>query len=267
MPLLREVRLSASRCSTPLGRPAGAEASEEFWQKIEDSELKLTKDSWRREQFLHKDLVVQVDPLHDSSLYDLKVHHNSAQRARTVAYPTPPSSAPASLGRATARPSSHGSPGGPSRGREGAKDRAEGASQRMRDLKEAFGNSQGHTADAFGISLKHIDDKRMLGVVDRMGFLSGGGGAIPDGMTVFGRHMTVAAGMNTDGNDSRRRGRGLVVRGGGGPQPELERSRTALTVNHGLKEMLAKVRLESAAHAEAEKKDRRRTVFRNSSEF
>lgn len=249
VPRLREARGGAARSGAALGHPAGTEASEDFWQKMEDSELKLTKASWRREQFLHKDLVVQVDPLHDSSLYDLKLHHNSAQRARTFAFPMPPSSAPSSLGRAATGASSQSSPGGPSRGREVAKDAAEGAPQRMRDLREAFGISQCHTADALGISLKHIDDVRMLGVVDRLGVLSGGGGAMPGGMTVFmpvGRQMTVVAReVSTDGKTSRRRSRGLAA----GQQPRLGgRSRTASRMlNEGLKEILGKVRLESSA--------------------
>lgn len=234
-PALSPTRQGKARGSATSGRQLGAEAGEEFWQKMEDSELKLMKDSWRREQFLRKDVVEQVDPLKDSSLYDLKVNHNSAQRARSVALPTPPSSAPSGSGRQT-RGGSWQS-GGPSRGREGsARDVAEGAPQRMRDLREAFGNSQSDTANALGISLKHIDDTRMLGVADRLQVLSGDPthGA-PPGVSMFipgGRQMTL---VNTD--KFKGAGRIVVLR------PRRDRSRSAV-FNDGLKEILRKTRVD-----------------------
>lgn len=228
--------------STSVRQPTGASGEErrreEFWQKMEDSELKLMKDSWRREQFLRKDVVEQVDALKDSSLYDLKVNHNSAQRARSVAMPTPPSSAPSGSGRPQTMGSSSQS-GGPSRGRESAKvvARAEGAPQRMRDLREAFGSSQFDTASAFGISLKQLDDTRMLGAADRLTVVPGD--SPPSGVSVFvggfGRQMTLGAAMSTE--KQKGAGRVMLLQ-----PPTSDRSRSSF--NDGLKEILRKTRVD-----------------------
>mmetsp|Transcript_78615 Transcript_78615/g.212813 ORF Transcript_78615/g.212813 Transcript_78615/m.212813 type:complete len:277 (+) Transcript_78615:217-1047(+) len=221
VPRLREARGGAARSGAALGHPAGTEASEDFWQKMEDSELKLTKASWRREQFLHKDLVVQVDPLHDSSLYDLKVNHNSAQRARSVALPTPPSSAPSGSGRPR---------GGPSRGRESARDVAEGAPQRVRELREALGSSQADTASALGISLKHLGDARALpgdpapGAPAGVPVLAPGGRQAPSGAAADAAKCRGASSV-------------VVLR------PGRDRSKS-IVFNDGLKEILRRTRVD-----------------------
>mmetsp|Transcript_41530 Transcript_41530/g.119126 ORF Transcript_41530/g.119126 Transcript_41530/m.119126 type:complete len:291 (+) Transcript_41530:210-1082(+) len=233
VPRLREARGGAARSGAALGHPAGTEASEDFWQKMEDSELKLTKASWRREQFLHKDLVVQVDPLHDSSLYDLKLHHNSAQRAKTLSLPTPPSSAPSVSGRASSRSASRFGSSRQScvssRSRESAKDISRGAPQRLRDLRVAFERRQCHTANAFGISMRHINDTQLLGVVDRLHVLAGDVGAAPGPgggeYLPAGRQMTV----------------GATQRSKATLRPKRERSRSTV-FKENLKEMLWKVR-------------------------
>jgi len=147
-PTLSPARQSRVRGSTAPGRMLGAETNDEFWpqfwQKIEDSELKRTKDSWRREKILRKNMVMQVDPLEDSSLYDLKLHHNSAQRAKTISLPTSPSSVPSLPTPPSSTPS-----------RESANNNIpRGAPQQMRELRVAFERRQRGTANIFGMSGK-----------------------------------------------------------------------------------------------------------------
>lgn len=230
------VRGSVVRGSTAPGRLIGAEADDEFWpekfwQKIEDSELKRTKDSWRREQILRKNMVMQVDPLEDSNLYDLKLHHNSAQRAKTVPLTTPPSSAQSARAstRSVSRYGSSRQSNVSSRSRDSAKDISRGAPQQLRDLRVAFERRQGYTAHAFGISLRHINDTRMLGVVDRLNVLAGDvdvSPAPPGGeYMASGRAMTVGAAKRPKAT----------------LRPKRERSRS-IVFKDSLKEMFRKAR-------------------------
>jgi hypothetical protein len=218
----------------------GAEADDEFfphfWQRIEDSELKRTKDSWRREQIQRKNMVMQLDPLGDSSLYDLKLHHNSAQRAKTVSLPTPPSSAPSASGRASTRSVSRFGSSRQScvssRSRESAKDISQGAPKRIRDLRVAFERRQCHTANVFGISMRHLHDSQMLGVVDRLNVLAGDVSASPgppgSEFAPGGRQMTVGAAKRPK----------VTLR------PKRERSRS-FVFKDNLKEIFRKVREQS----------------------
>jgi len=243
VPRLREAWVAAPRALSPkrgrtapgrlLGNGVEDEFFPQFWQKIEDSELRRTKDSWRREQILRRNMALQVDPLEDSSLYDLKLHHNSAQRAKTLSLPTPPSSAPSVSGRASSRSASRFGSSRQScvssRSRESAKDISRGAPQRLRDLRVAFERRQCHTANAFGISMRHINDTQLLGVVDRLHVLAGDVGAAPGPgggeYLPAGRQMTV----------------GATQRSKATLRPKRERSRSTV-FKENLKEMLWKVR-------------------------
>lgn len=241
-PALSPKRHGHVRGSTAPGRLFGAEAEAgdefwpHFWQRIEDSELKRTKDSWRREQMLRRNTAMQLDPLGDSSLYDLKLHHNSAQRAKTVSLPTPPSSAPS--GRASTRSvsrfgSSRQSCVSSRTSDNSKKDVSQGAPKQIRDLRVAFQRRQYHTANVFGISMRHLDDSQMLGVVDRLNVLAGDVGSSP-GPPVgeympAGRQMTIGAAKRPKAT----------------LRPKRDRSRS-FAFKDNLKEIFRKVREQSS---------------------
>lgn len=95
----------------PLGGSAREKELGEFRQEIENKAVHRRLNQLRREARIKKDAVEAVDMLADAWLFDLKVKHNSAQRARSAAktkaeaaarQSSLPSRCPHSLRRATA---------------------------------------------------------------------------------------------------------------------------------------------------------------------
>lgn len=66
-------------------------------QRIEDMEVHRLVDRMRRECHVQRDVIDAVDVLSDQTLFDLKVLHNSCQRARSAAAGARPSSAGAAM--------------------------------------------------------------------------------------------------------------------------------------------------------------------------
>lgn len=66
----------------PLSRRQAHE--DEFLQRIETCEVKRKMDAWKREKHIMNDKGLGIDPLEDSSLYDLKVLHNVAERSKGI---------------------------------------------------------------------------------------------------------------------------------------------------------------------------------------
>lgn len=79
---------------------------DEFLQMIETSAVRKTVENYKHEKLLCKDKIDGIDALADASLYDLKVLHNGAQRAK---------SRPGSAGSSRVGGGGYGQSGPPSR--------------------------------------------------------------------------------------------------------------------------------------------------------
>lgn len=158
--------MSASSLLRGESIPAWKPYEDNLRQSIENTQVKDTKDSMKREQYLNQTIVKNIDCMADSSLFDLKVLHNSAQRAKSAAQGRRPRSALACAA----------SPCSPNRKRKGKKGEggglspgeSMGPSHEVRELCKTLNGDIIQHCNRMRLPVRAVESQKMKTVVTKI---------------------------------------------------------------------------------------------------
>lgn len=146
---------------------------DDFLQGIEDNEVRRILRSMRQDKYLVKDFVGGVDVLNDQTLFDLKVLHNSNQRAKSAAEKARVGTSPCrggsrSLRRGSQRRRSKGFSGGG--GGEDTRHRVKSSpTEQVKDLAQVMRHDIRHHCARIGMSHNSLDKHLSSGVYSHLG--------------------------------------------------------------------------------------------------
>lgn len=155
-PLLLLGSRPVSALATPQERELG-----DFRQGLEDKEVRRKLSSLRREGRIMKDAIDGVDVMSDPCLFDLKVSHNAAQRAKSAAV-LAARRPPLSRDARHRRSGKDGHATAP-----GEKESAAQAKQ-LREMADALDRDTKGTCNRIGLSHKFVKDPRLQRIAIQM---------------------------------------------------------------------------------------------------
>lgn len=137
-----------------------------FRRGIENTQVKDTKDTMKRERFLHRGVIADIDVMADPILFDLKVLHNGAQRARSAALGNRPGTAPPGMAGNSSTPSRRNK-----RGDNALQNSAKSDNPSIAEVKDLCKTLNGDIAQHCGrmhMPIKCVEDKNLKHVVTKI---------------------------------------------------------------------------------------------------